>query len=479
MSGSDGDSSSAISSDKWKDRKIQKRADRSPRTEYERDRDKVLYSDGFHRLKGITQVARSGENYPYHTRLTHSLKVSQVGRRIAQYLDREYEDTPREQIAIPEVVSAAALAHDLGHPPFGHAAEKELDYLIRDKGADDGFEGNPQSFRIINHIETNALYQDSPDDTGKGLNLTKRTLNAVLKYPWSRGDDIPAHIGINPEMKFGCYSREIDIFEWAREGVRSYERTPEAELMDWADDVTYAVHDLVDFYRVGVIPLGEIFQDTAERAKFIEHFENEYSDDDSVSDEFDPEEFLDDKLKGGLNEPEIKRKYEPTRVATSLVDLLQSDLIGDFLSVPETISYEPPSQTGFEDGLGAININPNQRSQVEFLKEITFYYVIRSPSLKSQQHGERTAVATIFDAFLAASDDEYARDHQSEFSKSSEYDIEMVPHPFREDLKTATTREERARIIGDAITCLTENQAIALYERISGFSPGSLTEQVF
>lgn len=448
------------------------RASASDRRAFERDRDRLLYSDGFHRLSGIAQVARSGENYPYHTRLTHSQKVSQVGRRLAQYLNREYNEPPSHKVVIPEVVSAAALAHDLGHPPFGHAAENELDNMLRNNGADDGFEGNPQSFRIVNHVETNALYQDHPEERGKGINLTKRTLNAVLKYPWARGESIPDDILEDTEEKFGYYESEGSIFDWARDGVRDYYKTPEAKLMDWADDVTYAVHDLIDFYKVGVIPLGEIFQDTAERASFIETFESQSND--HVSDTFDPNRFLDDTIRTGIDEPEMKRRYEGTRKGESLVDLLQSELIEEFLRIPDTISYIPPEESEFDDGLGDIEIDQIKRSEVEFLKQITVSYVIKSPSLTSQQHGERRVVGTIFDAFLAASDSEY----ESRYSKVSDFNIEMVPHPFRTELKEANSRNDRSRIIGDAISSLTENQAIALYERISGLSPGSLTEQV-
>ncbi len=376
------------------------------------------------------------------------------------------------------MVSAAALAHDLGHPPFGHAAEDELDELIRKCGSDSGFEGNPQSFRIVNHVETNATYHDHPDDSGKGLNLTKRTLNAILKYPWGREDSIPDDINEDPDEKFGYYGSEDHIFDWAREGVRDHYKTPEATLMDWADDVTYAVHDLIDFYRVGVIPLGEIFQETEEREAFLNHFRDKQEDDPDISDEFDPEEFLEDTLEGGLDEPEIRRSFQSTRQAESLVDFLQSDLIADFLDVPEVVSYVPPSDTDFDDGLGDIRIRDSEKSQVEFLKEITFHYVIESSSLKSQQHGERGAIATIFQAFLAASDEQYGEEMAPGFGQPSEYDIEIVPNPYQNELKNAGDRSERARIIGDAIANLTEDQAISLYERVSGLGPGSITEQI-
>lgn len=471
---SSGDSTTSF--DSWSDRRFDDRFSRSERSPYKRDRDRILYSDGFKRLSGITQVARTGEAYPYHTRLTHSIKVSQVGRRAAEYINKENGlDDDEVGRVIPEVVAAAALAHDIGHPPFGHAAEDELDKVInQDIGADDGFEGNAQSFRIINKTETNALYRTFPDDKGKGLNLTKRTLNAILKYPWRRGEDIPDDIDIDSTEKFGYFQSEGDIFRDVRDNVRKYYKTPEAILMDWADDVTYAVHDLVDFYRVGMIPLGEILQDDSpEKDRFIREFEDEKGSE--VVDAFDPEDYI-EKLKHnvGVNDSKIQRAYSSTREADALIDLFQSELIEDLLRVPDTINYVQPSESEHGDGLGDIIIDPIRKAEVEFLKYMTFYYVIENESLKSQQQGERRAVLLMYETFMKAGDEDY----DSKFVKLGKYPMKMIPRPFRKDLKNARSREERARVVVDTITSFTENQALSVYDRLSGHGPGSLTEEI-
>jgi dGTPase len=140
------------------------------RNPFERDRDRILYSRAFRRLAEVTQVVQSGESHTYHNRLTHSLKVAQVGRRLAEYLLSKHSDDggdpDRELLDSvgglnPDVVETAALAHDLGHPPFGHIAEIELDRILTEEnGVIDGFEGNVQSFRIVNRVATHSEIEE-------------------------------------------------------------------------------------------------------------------------------------------------------------------------------------------------------------------------------------------------------------------------------------------------------------------------------
>lgn len=143
----------------------------------------------------------------------------------------------------PDVVEAACLAHDLGHPPFGHIAEYELRGLVRGAGIKEGFEGNAQTFRIVTRLAISSAKVP-------GLNLSRATLNAVLKYPWlwAKGDS-----------KWGCFSEDKETFHWVRRYPRltPRARTLEAQIMDWADDIAYAVHDVEDWYRAALIPLHE------------------------------------------------------------------------------------------------------------------------------------------------------------------------------------------------------------------------------
>ena len=154
--------------DRRQDRRHAEEGDEGHRTPFERDRDAVLYTTSFRRLGGVTQVVSPAEGLVYHNRLTHTLEVAQIARRLTEKICGEQPELARSLQLTPDVVETGALVHDLGHPPFGHVAEKELNRLVRDAGVDDGYEGNAQSFRIVTKL---AVRNSDP-----GLNLTRASL---------------------------------------------------------------------------------------------------------------------------------------------------------------------------------------------------------------------------------------------------------------------------------------------------------------
>ena len=147
-----------------------------------------MYSGAFARLAEITQVVSPERGYVFHNRLTHSLKVGQIARRLAEYFNRDQQPVVEKLGGLdPDSAEAAGLAHDLGHPPFGHIAEEELDQLVREAGLQDGYEGNAQSFRIVTRLASSDA-RDLKQRSIAGLNLTRTTLDGILKYPWASGD---------------------------------------------------------------------------------------------------------------------------------------------------------------------------------------------------------------------------------------------------------------------------------------------------
>ncbi|MBB6735212.1 deoxyguanosinetriphosphate triphosphohydrolase family protein [Cohnella zeiphila] len=237
------------------------------RDEYEKDYARLIQSPAFRRLQGKSQVFGAGSGDYYRTRLTHSLEVSQIAREVARRLNKNVPFLARREhpgLTIdPEVVEVAALAHDLGHPPFGHKGEEVLNQLLT---AEDGmkYEGNAQNFRILMFLEKRA-------GSDRGLDLTAAVLLAINKYPFCIDE---------PGRMKGVFAREWEAIDYLRQlwGMPAERATLEAQLMDLCDDIAYSTHDLEDGIRAGKIQMGSaLFEDERLVGNLIREIEDDPS----------------------------------------------------------------------------------------------------------------------------------------------------------------------------------------------------------
>ena len=426
------------------------------RTRYQRDRDRILYTSAFRRLAGVTQVASADEGHVFHNRLTHTLEVAQVARRIAERLLTAYAGKSEQPDIDPDVAEGCALAHDLGHPPFGHIAEKELDLLISNpamRGFDpDGFEGNAQSFRIVTRLALRTYDYD-------GLNLTRATLNGIIKYPWLREGRIGKSTTVRVKQKFSnkpdrnkkwaAYRSEREHFIWARELTPSTEHdTPslEAQIMDWADDITYAVHDVSDFFRAGLVPLDRLGADSEdERDRF---FDGTFDRTDWLQG-FSRSELISsfDKLRRLFP---LRDRYSGSNEHRRALRLFTSGLIGECV-------------TGVQlDSRNSRLVIPNKnRKEIIMLKQLTWHYVIINAALATKQLGQKRIIRELFDIFHAA---------------TVRGEPEIFPVAYRELLEQASNARERTRLVSDMIAGMTEQQAINIHHKLSGINLGSVLD---
>lgn len=395
------------------------------RSQQRRDRDRLFYSPYLRRLSGITQIISPHGYHPTHNRLTHTLEVAQIARSIAGRLLSDAATNP-EAVEFfggldPDIVEAAALAHDLGHPPFGHVAEQELNELIETElGEPHGYEGNAQTFRILTTLDVRF-------DDVFGLNLTRATLSATSKYPWFRDG------AGERQKKWGAYPSEEDEFQWSRQHLadqRAHVRTLEADIMDWSDDIAYAVHDLEDFYRAGLVPLDRLISDGEERRRFVASI--------GEGDSARAEAYL-FRL---LNLAPVEAPFDGSHRSRARLKQLSSSLVDLYIT-----SASVASSTTDEPGLAIVE---ERKYEVALLKQITQYYVINSDAVQSQRYGQRSVIRRLFRELLA---DTQAR------SKGSR----LLPTFYWELIEADDSNENMVRCVADFISGLTEPQVIAFH----------------
>ncbi|MCP2327507.1 dGTPase [Hamadaea flava] len=380
------------------------------RNAFERDRARVLHSAAFRRLAAKTQVHTAGSDDFLRTRLTHSLEVAQIAREMGERLGCD-----------PDVTDVAGLAHDLGHPPFGHNGEDALDEVAAACG---GFEGNAQTLRVLTRLEAKI--------PGAGLNLTRASLDATCKYPWPRRPG---------SRKFGVYADDAAVFAWLRTSAPDPDRRClEAQVMDWADDVAYSVHDVEDGIFSGFVQVGLLVDDADEQAALCADVAAIYSD--------EPADVLREALAELLADPVLARlsAYDGTHRGQALLKDSTSVLTGRFVAAAVTATREAyPGKSSRYDA--DLIVPRSARIRCALLKGIALRYVMRRRGMEPWYARQREILADLVRVL----------------SERAPTELDPVFAPLWKD---APDDAARLRVIVDQVASLTDPAAVAWHARL-------------
>jgi dGTPase len=389
------------------ERRVPEPPSRSGRGPFQRDRARVLHSGALRRLAGKTQVVEPDSTSVPRTRLTHSLECAQIGRELGASLGCD-----------ADLTDAACLAHDLGHPPYGHNGETALDAAAAGCG---GFEGNAQSLRLLTRLEVKV--------PGAGLNLTRATLDAATKYPWPR---------IAGRAKYGVYDDDLPVFQWLRQGAPEGRQSLETQVMDWADDVAYSVHDLEDGVVAGLIDLRDLRTDCGDIAALAAQ---QYSDA-GVAD-------IDAALRELLAETWWPQAYDGTTASQIALKAATTTLIGRFCRAAEDATRKAYGDEPLRRYAADLVVPSAARAECAALKAVTARYVMSRPGVIQVQERERQVVGELV-TLLA----------------------ERAPEPlepsYAESWRAAADDAARLRVVVDQVAGLTDAAAAALHTSLGG-----------
>jgi dGTPase len=378
----------------------------------------VLHSAGLRRLAAKTQVVGpgetlgSGQHIP-RTRLTHSLECAQIGREMGETLGLD-----------PDLVETACLAHDLGHPPFGHNGETALNELAAGCG---GFEGNAQSLRLLTRLEAKVVTEDG---RSAGLNLTRAALDAAVKYPWTR----------ETSPKYCAYDDDRAVFDWIREDAPTGRVSFEAQIMDWADDIAYSVHDLEDALHSGAVVL-EALRDPAERREVCETTRSWYAPD------AEPGEL--EEIFGRLvTQPLWPRHFDASLADLAAIKGLTSGLIGHLCRSAQVATREVYGPTVGRHSADLI-VPRATRLECAVLKGLTAHYVMTRDAHNANQARQRELIHDLAHLIMLGAPG-------------------TLEPALRPSFTRAATDAGRLRVVVDQIASLTDTSAVTWQRHLSG-----------
>ena len=396
-----------------RDRYVSEPAKRGGRTEFARDRARIIHSFALRRLAAKTQIAVPWLTDFPRTRLSHSLECAQVGRELGAAIGAD-----------PDLMEGACLAHDIGHPPFGHNGEDALNKIAQECG---GFEGNAQSFRLLVRLEAKTV-----DAKGRsvGLNLTRATLDAATKYPWPRATNA---------RKFGVYDDDLDVFNWVRKGATEGAQSMEAQIMDWSDDVAYSVHDLEDALVTGQVKLEALSADLPELYKVAS---GAYMSDIS---EAEAAKALSELQKLSC----WPKNYGGSHAQLAGLKDLASQLIGRFALAAETATREKYGDGDLTRYSANLVVPREQKAEVAILKSVAAYYVINASAALIRYADQQKILQELVEMVLA----------------KAPHSLESF---FQDDWKQASTDAQKLRVVVDQVASLTDPGAYAMHAKLLG-----------
>ncbi|MBF0671218.1 MULTISPECIES: deoxyguanosinetriphosphate triphosphohydrolase [unclassified Salinibacterium] len=394
----------------------------SRRSDFARDRARLLHSSALRRLAAKTQVLSPTQGADFaRNRLTHSLEVAQVGRELATALGLN-----------PDVVDTACLAHDLGHPPFGHNGERALNAWASDIG---GFEGNAQTLRLLTRLEPKVF---GDDGRAYGLNLTRASLDASCKYPWPDTRSVADPSG---RAKFGFYKDDVAAFEWLREGAPDGRLCIEAQVMDLSDDIAYSVHDFEDAIFGGYIDvraLGARVDHDELVDSMFEWIGGELSHDELI-DAFDRLDNLDVWIDS----------WDGSRLAQGRLKNLTSQLIGRFAAGAVQATHDAYPQASLIR-FGADVVVPREiRAEIAVLKGIVAAFVMSKNTRQPIYAQQREILTSVADVLYASGPS-------------------ALDPGFAADWATAADDAARKRVVVDQVASLTDQSAMSWHDRLVG-----------
>ncbi len=388
------------------------------RTPFQIDRDRIIHAHAFRKLQSKTQVFLSGEYDFYRTRLTHSMEVAQIGRSICSFLLSRGDPLAADFYIDADLVEASCLAHDMGHPPFGHSGERTLQELMKRRG---GFEGNAQTL----HLLCETIYQN--ESGVKGMQPTRALLDGVLKYK-KLYTEFPT-----PPLNHFIYDSQAPVREWVFGGNRipgalmrgealNNFKSVECQIMDWADDAAYSLNDIVDGVRAGFL--------TVERV----------------------ERWAAGEKIGGLEQRHLDALFDAIR--KDRLENTFSKKIGAFIQacrLRPTDNFMSEKTNRYQYDL---LIEETARSEADFFKKMANDIIFESPQLEQLEHKARVIINALYNAIW------------ENYAERNERVIRILPANVSRLIEAEKTQDGRARRICDFLAGQTDGMVVRTYRRL-------------